>query len=111
MAATRANQNRKIRQDALREQLSNQKLVEKVIDSIKEIDELASINIKDYSSAEEYNADVVAAKDKANLIKISIDSRMRLVSKYLPDLMSTDITGDSDNPVVVSLPVLFTDPE
>ena len=63
MAATRANQNRKIRQDALREQLSNQKLVEKVIDSIKEIDELASINIKDYSSAEEYNADVVAAKD------------------------------------------------
>ena len=96
MAATRANQNRKIRQDALREQLANQKLVEKVIDSINELDKLTSDQ---------------EGKDRAAIIKTGIDARLRLISKYLPDLKSTEITGDSDNPVVVSQPVTFTDPE
>lgn len=111
MAATRAQQNRKIRQEALREQLANQKLVEKVVDSIAQIDELAALKLKDFDDSEVYISEVTAAKSKADLIKISIDSRMKLVNKYLPDLKSTELTGDPENPLTVSQPVLFTDPD
>lgn len=96
MAATRAQQNRKIRQDALREQLANQKLVEKVIDSINELDELTSDQ---------------EGKDRATIIKTGIDARLKLINKYLPDLKSTEITGDPDAPIITSQPVTFIDPE
>ena len=40
MAMTRAQTNRKIRQDSLREQLANQKHIEQVVESIKKLEEL-----------------------------------------------------------------------
>lgn len=43
--------------------------------------------------------------------KLAIDTKLKLVNKYLPDLKSTEITGDADNPVTISQPVVFTDPE
>ena len=65
MAMTRAQTNRKIRQDSLREQLANQKHLEKVLDSINKLEELDT------------EMDSVAV----SRIKGAIDSRIKLVSK------------------------------
>ena len=34
--------------------------------------------------------------------KAVFDSQMKLVNKYLPELKATEISGDSDNPVLVT---------
>ena len=86
MAMTRAQTNRKIRQDSLREQLANQKHLEKVLDSINKLEEL----------------DTQLDSVEVNRIKGAIDSRIKLVSKYLPDLKSIELSGDEDYPVQIA---------
>lgn len=86
MAATAANKNRKIRQDALREQLGKQKLVEKVLDIAKKF--------------EEHGKSMEASEIQA--LRASADIRMKLINKYLPDLKSMEISGDEDNPLAIS---------
>jgi hypothetical protein len=86
-----ADRNRKIRQDALREQLSNQKLVEQVVDIAKKIGDLS----QDFE------------KDKIDRLKIAADLNMKLVAKYLPDLKQTELIGDPDKPIGVS-PIQWT---
>ena len=86
MAMTRAQTNRKIRQDSLREQLANQKHLEKVLDSINKLEEL----------------DAQLDSVEVNRIKGAIESRIKLVSKYLPDLKSIELSGDEDYPVQIA---------
>jgi hypothetical protein len=93
--ATAKNKNRRMRQEALREQLSKQKHLEHVIELVDKI--------KDENNP--------VADDMMARYKLAIDTKLRLVNKYLPDLKSTEITGDSDNPLVTSTPVTFVDPE
>lgn len=81
-----ADRNRKIRQEALREQLSNQKLVEQVVDIAKKIGDLS----------QEFE------KDKIDRLKIAADLNMKLVAKYLPDLKQTELIGDPDQPIQVN---------
>lgn len=83
MAATAANKNRKIRQDALREQLSKQKHVEKVIDIAKKLNEQATTLESSHIQA----------------YKAAADIHMRLVNKYLPDLKATELTGSDGGPL------------
>ncbi len=87
MAANKAAKNRKIRQDALREQLSNQKLVEKVLDNIKKMEEQG----------------VSMDSTELQALRAATDTRLKLVNKYLPDLKQTDIeiTGEDGNPIEV----------
>lgn len=64
--------NRAIRQDALREQLSSQKLVEHVVELIKKINDADdALEITKYKAAAEIN--------------------LKLINKYLPDLKSTEL--------------------
>lgn len=86
-----ADRNRKIRQEALREQLSNQKLVEQVVDIAKKIGDLS------------YELE----KDKIDRLKIAADINMKLVSKYLPDLKQTELIGDQEQPISIS-PIQWT---
>jgi len=86
MAMTRAQQNRKIRQDSLREQLASQKHLEKVLDSINKLEEL----------------DTQLDSVEVSRIKGAIESRIKLVSKYLPDLKSIELSGDEDYPVQIA---------
>lgn len=97
MAKTNAQKQRAMRQEELRELLSKKGLIEQVVEDIKKIDELASLDIKDFEDADEYLSAVLTAKDKAGMIKISIDSRMKVVNKYLPDLKHSEIVGDSED--------------
>ena len=85
----RAVENRRIRQEALREQLSKQKHVEKVIDNIRKIE---SINPDDGN----------AAALELNILKTATELRLKLVNKYLPDLKATELTGEAGAPISVA---------
>ena len=89
MPKTRAQENKAIRQKALREQLAAQKHHEHVVNSIKKIEELAG--------------NEEASEFELKKWKTSAELRLRLLSKYLPDLKQQDITlgGDPDKPLTV----------
>lgn len=92
--ATAKNKNRRIRQEALREQLQQQGHLQHVVELLEKIKDEDDID-----------------NDKLSRYKVVIDTKLKLLNKYLPDLKSTEITGDPENPVITSQPVLFTDPE
>lgn len=79
MAKTRAQTNRGIRQDALREQLSAQGHVQHIVDNIKNIEELDI-------DGEHFN-------NSLNKLKVANEQRLKLVNKYLPELKATELTG------------------
>lgn len=83
MAATRANKNRKIRQDALREQLANKGLAQQVIEIAEKLNQ-------QYTSLEPTHI---------SALKASADLKMKLISKYLPDLKQQEIIGDPEQPL------------
>ena len=83
MAATRAAQNRKIRQDNLREWLSEKCTLQHLVENITKIETQGGT-----MDAQELNA-----------IKIANDQRIKLINKYLPDLKSTELTGEGGGPV------------
>jgi hypothetical protein len=85
MAASRASTNRKFRQEALRDQLAEQCRVQHVLENIKKMETQGAA-----MEAQELNA-----------LKYATDARIKLVSKYLPDLKSVELTGDEENPVEV----------
>lgn len=85
MAETAAQKNRRIRQEALRQQLSEQCRVQHVLENIERIESLDP-------SSETFHNEVTK-------YKTSNDIRLRLISKYLPDLKQTELIGDPDQPV------------
>ena len=81
---TRAQRNRAIRQEALREQLEKQKHVEHVIDMVQKIADV----------------DKDLEPDKVSRLKIAIDAKMKLVNKYLPDMKHMEHeTGEGVHPL------------
>lgn len=87
MAATRAAQNRKLRQEAMREQLAKQKHLEKVVDNIKKMEEQgAGMEPQELSA-----------------LKYATETRLKLVNKYCPDLKSTEITSEGGDTLEIKL--------
>ncbi len=80
MAKTRAQENRGIRQKALREQLSAQGHVQYIADNIKKIEALTHSK---------------SASFELNKLKVANDQRFRLLNKYLPDL-KPDFPGSAE---------------
>ena len=85
MSLNRKDSNRRIRQDALREQLSNGKHVEHVIDIIKKVEdgggEFSSLDLQRY--------------------KLVIDTKLSLIKKYLPDVKQVEITGEDGEDIKI----------
>jgi hypothetical protein len=81
MAETRAQSNRRIRQEALRAQLESQGHVQHVIDILSKVEKpsapLESIDIQRY--------------------KLIVDTKLKLINKYLPDLKSIEIVDEDGN--------------
>lgn len=77
---TRANANRRLRQDALRDQLSNQGHIQHVSDIVKELND-PSI---------EFDQLMVQRK------KIVIDTKLKLIAKYLPDVKQQEIVDNTE---------------
>ena len=77
---TRANANRRLRQDALRDQLSNQGHVQHVVDIVNEVND-PSI---------EYDQLMLQRK------KLVIDTKLKLINKYLPDVKQQEIVDNTE---------------
>ena len=82
---SRAQANKAIRQEALREQLANQghlqhvsEIAKKLIDLDEDIDSL-----------------------QVTRLKSAADIKLKLINKYLPDLRSMELTGNPESPVAV----------
>ena len=87
VAKTKAQLNRQLRQEGLRDFLSKQKLIEKVIDIAQ--------NLTDPDK--EYDAlDVQRMRTAAEL-------NLKLAAKVLPDLKSTEISGPDGGDLVVNI--------
>ena len=87
MAKTKTQLNRQMRQEGLRDFLSSQKLIEKVID----------ISEKLMAPDAEYDAlDVQRMRTAAEL-------NLKLAAKVLPDLKSTELTGPEGGDLVIAV--------
>lgn len=86
---SRATANRRVRQEALRESLAARGLVQHVLD------------ITDKLSNYENDLDSLMVQR----LKAAADLQIKLINKYLPDLKSTEITGEGGGDVGVSLSV------
>lgn len=92
MAKTRAQLNRAIRQEALRDQLASKGLVQKVLDNIDKMEKLAG-------------------NDHFELTKLKTanEQRMKLIDKYLPSLKATELTGDGGDSMRITAIELTSD--
>lgn len=86
MAATALHKNRAIRQEALREQLSKQGHLQQVVENIKKME----------------GQGAAMESTELNAMKYATDARLKLISKYLPDLKLTELTGEGGGPVGVA---------
>jgi len=84
---TVAQKNRAIRQDELREFLSKQKLIEKVIDNIEKIEDVST----------------KMPADEVNRLKIASEHRLKLISKYLPDCKSVEVEASVDTELKIEV--------
>ena len=82
-SATSKDRNRRIRQDALREQLSQGKHVEHVIEIANKI------------ANETLDLDALMVQR----LKAAAEIKCKLISKYLPDLKAVEVTGEDGEPV------------
>ena len=85
MAMTNGQKNKKIRQEALREQLAAQGHVQHVIDIADKLQE----------PLEELN------KDDITRLKAAADIKLKLINKYLPDLKAIEIEGEVDSTLTI----------
>lgn len=91
---TVAASNKKKRQEALRDYLSNRGLVEHVIDIAEKLADL----------------DNDIPPEKVTRMKHAADINLKLVNKYLPDLKSTELTADVDEAgKVTGIQISFVD--
>ena len=89
MAKTKAQQNRAIRQEALREWLSKKCTAQHLINNIQKIEEL------DPSSD--------TFSNELNKLKVANEQRLRVMGKYLPDLKNTEISGDGGGSLTIKV--------
>lgn len=86
MGATSAAKNKKIRQDALREQLAAQGHVQHVIEIANKLS----------------NLDVLLEPTDIQRLKAAADIKKGLISKYLPDLKAMELTGEDGKDLIPS---------
>lgn len=87
MAKTRAQQNRAMRQEALREWLSEKCTAQHLVDNIRKIEEL--------------DPDSSTFTNELSKLKTANEQRLKILNKYLPDLKSAEITGDGGGSVKI----------
>ena len=81
MPKTRAQENRAIRQQALRDQLANQGHVQDVVEIARQLGE-----------------PTMEPRDVARL-KAKADIHLALIKKYIPDLKAIELSSDPDRPI------------
>jgi hypothetical protein len=82
-----AQRNRKIRQDALREQLAQQCHEQHVIEIINELSD----------SDLEFDSLMIRRKE------VALNAHLKLMAKYIPDLKSQELTGADGGDLVIAV--------
>lgn len=82
VGSSRAKANRRVRQEALREYLSERGSVQHLLDLIEKVDKL---------DPQDPDFDKNLAK-----LKVSIDQRQKLLGRYLPELKATEVEVEAD---------------
>ena len=80
--------NRDVRQETLREWLSQKCTAQHLVDNIQKIEAL------DDTSETFVN--------QLNKLKTANEQRLKVMNKYLPDLKSTEITGESGGAIMIT---------
>jgi|DEB0MinimDraft_6_1074348.scaffolds.fasta_scaffold03492_5 uncharacterized protein YnzC (UPF0291/DUF896 family) len=78
---TAKHKNRRIRQEALREQLASQGHIQHVIEILDEVNDPDS----------EIDQNMLQRK------KLVVDTKLKLINKYLPDLKSVEVVDEDGN--------------
>jgi hypothetical protein len=94
MAATNAAKNRAIRQEALREQLASQGHAQHVTDIANKLTDLEG-------SLDPKNKELDALQIQR--LRAAADIKKSLINKYLPDLKSTELTGEGGGDIGVDM--------
>jgi len=95
MAATRANQNRKIRQEALREQLAEQCRMQHLFDNLKKIEQL--------------DPNSPSFRNELDKYKEANAQRIKLMGYYLPALKQTEIKASIEAKEVKNFSDMYDD--
>ncbi|MBL4753787.1 MAG: hypothetical protein JKY52_09380 [Flavobacteriales bacterium] len=88
MAKTRAQENRAVRQEALREWLSKKCTAQHLVDNIDKIEAL------DHTSE--------TFRNELDKYKVANDQRLRVMNKYLPDVRTVELTGEAGEAIQVA---------
>ena len=81
--ATSKDRNRRIRQEALREQLSQGKHVEHIVEIAQKLS----------------NEHIELDPTMVSRLKAAADIKCKLINKYLPDLKAVEVTGEDGEPI------------
>lgn len=79
---TKAQANRRVRQQALRDQLAEQCRVQHVIDNTKKLEDLKGVTMDSI---------------EVQRIKAANDARLKLIDKYLPSQKSVEVVDEDGN--------------
>lgn len=82
---SRANENRAIRREALREELSNKGLVNHVLDIAQKLQ----------------NLDIEIGQTEVTRLKAAADLNLSLIKKYLPDIKAVEVAGEDGGPLEI----------
>lgn len=88
MAKTRAQENRAIRQEALREWLSEKCTAQHLIDNLNKIEQL--------DPADE------TFRNQLDKHKVANEQRLKIMNKYLPDVRTVELTGEAGEAIKVA---------
>jgi len=91
---------KELRQQDHRAKLAEQGHIKKAVENIEKIEAL-KVDNKEGSEEIDYKS-LQLNQFKLNQLKTAVDLRLKLVNKYLPDLRSTEFTGDRDNPIAIT---------
>lgn len=83
MSITQANKNRKMRQDNLREWLSEKCTAQHLVDNINKIEDL--------------NPESDSFTNDLAKYKVANEQRLKVLDKYLPSLKSVEMSGPMDD--------------
>lgn len=85
MALTHAQRQKKIRQDSLREWLSEKCTAQHLVDNLEKIEKL--------------DPDSENFSNQLKKYQVANDQRLRIMNKYIPDLKAVELSGDPENPL------------
>jgi hypothetical protein len=95
---TKADRNRAIRQEGLREVLSKKGHLEHVVDLAQQIEKVSNDLEAQASTLEDL--DIKRLNASVNAKKIVIDTKMRIINKYLGDVKSVEHSGEVKQVVI-----------